>query len=269
MHLHRSYTCRQQVLDQTLLVKGSRSLPEGHFCKFSRGLSPWLIIIEIFRRGGYCFDVVSPSEAFPSITLFCPDAYLGNGFQILLSFYRNMYLHMRTAHTRFGCTAPAGNRVCYFQIYIVIRTHIFRLYYSLRKILRGILFWRYLSVLPLSIWLWTTESWPKAHCEVTRLLPLTKWESCQLLAKIWGKHLLWHPGRSLKDGLPLKWHKVLIMALNPIQAKINRLQTVKTYENYIFYSSYFGVGYEFSLNLLLLNFIVKIPNLLFDKNNEW
>ena len=190
-------------------------------------------------------------------------------FQNLSSFYRNMYLHMRTAHTRFGCTAPAGNRVCYFQIYIVIRTHIFRLYYSLRKILRGILFWRYLSVLPLSIWLWTTESWPKAHCEVTCLLPLTKWESCQLLAKIWGKHLLWHPGRSLKDGLPLKWHKVLIMALNPIQAKINRLQTVKTYENYIFYSSYFGVGYEFSLNLLLLNFIVKIPNLLFDKNNEW
>ena len=36
-------------------------------------------------------------------------------------------------------------------------------------------------------------------------LPLTKWESCQLLAKIWGKHWLWHPGRSLKDWLPLKW----------------------------------------------------------------
>ena len=44
--------------------------------------------------------------------------------------------------------------------------------------------------------LWTTESWPKAHCEVTCLLPLTKWESCQLLAKIWGKHWLRHPGRS-------------------------------------------------------------------------
>jgi len=45
-------------------------------------------------------------------------------FQILLSFYRNMYLHMRTAHTRFGCTAPTGNRVMalvYFQIYIVDR----------------------------------------------------------------------------------------------------------------------------------------------------
>jgi len=29
---------------------------------------------------------------------------------------------MRTAHTKFGCTAPTGNRVmalCYFQIYIV------------------------------------------------------------------------------------------------------------------------------------------------------
>jgi len=45
-------------------------------------------------------------------------------FQIILSLYRNMYLHMRTAHTEFGCTAPNGNRVmalCYFQIYIVDR----------------------------------------------------------------------------------------------------------------------------------------------------
>ena len=81
-----------------------------------------------------------------------------------------------------------------------------RFYYPLLKISRGILFWRCLSVLPLSGQLWTTESWPKAHCEVTGLLPLTKWESCQLLAKIWGKHWLW-----------------LIMALNPIQTKINRL----------------------------------------------
>ena len=32
-------------------------------------------------------------------------------------------------------------------------------------------------------------------------------ERCQLLAKIWGKHWLWHPGRSLKDWLPLKWPK--------------------------------------------------------------
>jgi len=45
----------------------------------------------------------------------------------------------------------------------------------------------------------------------TCLLPLTKWESCQLLAKILGKYWLWHPGR---NGL-----KVLIMALNPIQIK--------------------------------------------------
>ena len=46
-------------------------------------------------------------------------------FQILLAFYRNKYLYMRTtAHTKFGCTAPTGNRVmalCYFQIYIVDR----------------------------------------------------------------------------------------------------------------------------------------------------
>jgi len=42
-------------------------------------------------------------------------------FQILLSFYRDMYLHMRTAHTKFGCTAPTGNKVMalfYFQTYI-------------------------------------------------------------------------------------------------------------------------------------------------------
>ena len=44
--------------------------------------------------------------------------------QILLSFHRNMKLHMRMAHTRFGCTAPTGNRVMdlfYFQICIVDR----------------------------------------------------------------------------------------------------------------------------------------------------
>ena len=43
-------------------------------------------------------------------------------FHILLSFYRNMYLHMRTAHNKYGCTTLTGNRVtalCYFQIYIV------------------------------------------------------------------------------------------------------------------------------------------------------
>ena len=48
---------------------------------------------------------------------FCPSSFslrthiLVMDFQILLSFYRNMYLHMRTAHTRFGCTPPTGNRV--------------------------------------------------------------------------------------------------------------------------------------------------------------
>ena len=31
--------------------------------------------------------------------------------------------------------------------------------------------------------LWTTERWPKVHCEVTCLLPLTKRESCQLLQR--------------------------------------------------------------------------------------
>ena len=44
--------------------------------------------------------------------------------QILLSFCRNMFLHMRTAHTKFGSIAPTGNRVmalCYFQIYLVDR----------------------------------------------------------------------------------------------------------------------------------------------------
>ena len=34
-----------------------------------------------FRGGwGYYMGVVRPSEAFPSVTLFFPDAYLGNGF---------------------------------------------------------------------------------------------------------------------------------------------------------------------------------------------
>ena len=83
-------------------------------------------------------------------------------FQILLAFYRNKYLYMRTAHTRFGCIAPTGNRVMslrYFQhIYIYSRQinllpgriswwWIFRFYYHLPKISMGILYWRCLSIL--------------------------------------------------------------------------------------------------------------------------
>ena len=81
--------------------------------------------------------------------------------------------------------------------------------------------------------IWTTESWSKVHCEVTCLLPLTRWEICQLFAKIWGKYWLWHPGRSLKGC---------------------RQRTGKTYEYYYFFiqDGYFGKGYEFSLNLLVI-----------------
>ena len=43
-------------------------------------------------------------------------------FQILLSLYRNMNMHMRTAHTTFGCTASTRvMALCYFQIHIVDR----------------------------------------------------------------------------------------------------------------------------------------------------
>ena len=97
--------------------------------------------------GRYCFGVVRPSEAFPSVLLSVrppvrPSCFsirtdiLVMDFQILLSFYRNMYLHMKTAHIRFRCTAPTGNRgmaLCYFQIYIVDRSTL-----SLRRIVKSL-----------------------------------------------------------------------------------------------------------------------------------
>ena len=72
--------------------------------------------------------------------------------------------------------------------------------------------------------LWTTESWPKAHCEVTCLLPLIKWESCQLLTKIWIKHWLWHQGRSLKYWLPLKWPNSANNGVKPHTDKIKLVE---------------------------------------------
>ena len=65
-------------------------------------------------------------SVYPSVRFFCPDAYLCSGFLdfiVILQEYE-LALHMRTAHTKFGCTSPTGNRVmalCYFQIYIVNR----------------------------------------------------------------------------------------------------------------------------------------------------
>jgi len=44
---------------------------------------------------------------------------------MLLSFYRNMYLHLRTAHTMFGCTASIVYGLCYFQMYIVRQLHVY------------------------------------------------------------------------------------------------------------------------------------------------
>ena len=112
------------------------------------------------RFGGGGEDIVL-ALAFLSITLFCPDAYLGNGFSDFIILYQEGDIVLAlSVHPSSFC--PSGR-------------------------------------------LWTKESWPKAHCEVTCLLPLTKWESCQLLAKLWGKHWLWHPGRSLKDWLPANY----------------------------------------------------------------
>ena len=109
-------------------------------------------------------------------------------FQILLSFYRNMYLHMRTAHTRFGCTAPTGNRV--MALLLLSNIHSTQINFLSGRISHGfsdfIITCRRFQgdiVLALSVRL---SSFPPfgRHCEVTCLLPLTKWKSCQLLAKI-------------------------------------------------------------------------------------
>jgi len=57
---------------------------------------------------GFCFGFVCLKPF--RLTSFRPSPFsvrthnLVMDFQILFSFYRNMYLHMRTAHTRFGCT---------------------------------------------------------------------------------------------------------------------------------------------------------------------
>ena len=104
--------------------------------------------------------------------------------------------------------------------------------------------------------LWTTESWLKAHCEVTCLLPLTMWESCQLLTKIWGKHWLWHPGRSLKTDYLWNGLKSANNGVKPGTDKDKQVadnRQWKLMNTKLFYSScYFGGGYEFSLNLLVL-----------------
>jgi len=59
-----------------------------------------------------------------SVTLFCPNAYLGNGFSDFIVILQEYKLAYEDSHIKFGCTAPTGNRVmalCYFQIYIVDR----------------------------------------------------------------------------------------------------------------------------------------------------
>ena len=98
----------------------------------------------------------------PSILLSCFSVWthiLVMDFQIILSFYRNMNLH-----TKFGCTAPTGNRVmalCYFKTYIVDSETFCQDAYlgngfsdfitPCRKYRGGISFWCCLSVLPLSV----------------------------------------------------------------------------------------------------------------------
>ena len=164
---------------------------------------------------------VSAMEEVSIIVLPCVrHTFLGNGFSDFIVILQEYVLAYEDGSHQVWLLGPTGNRVmalCYFQIYIVDRyTFCLDAYLGngfsdfiipSRRFRGGYCFGVvYPSFRPAGR-LWTTESWPKAHCEVTCLLPLKKWESCQLLAKIWGKHWLWHPDRSLKEWLPLKWPK--------------------------------------------------------------
>ena len=128
---------------------------------------------------------------------FCPDTYFGNGFSdFIIPCWRFWGGYC------FGVVCPS-----------FIFTSV-RLAMDYGKLTKGAL-WSHLP-------------------PTTDLLPLTKWESCQLLANIWGKHWLWHPGRSLKD-------RLLIMALNPIQTTINRWQTTDIKNLWILYVFLFAL----------------------------
>ena len=77
----------------------------------------------------------------------------------------------------------------------------------------------------------------------------------KLLAKIWWKDWLLHLGRSLKDWLPLKWpKKVLIMALNPIQTKIDRLKTTDS-KNLCILSLFFSISRYITMFVSLWTFL--------------
>ena len=142
-------------------------------------------------------------SVLPSVTLFCPDAYLGSGLSDVIVFYRNMSLHMRMAHTRFGCTAPTGNTVmapCYFQIYIVDREIFCLDAFLINGLTDFIVFYRNTSLHMRTahtrfgcteptenetygpFFLSNIHSTDKLS---VRTHILTKWESRQLLARIW------------------------------------------------------------------------------------
>ena len=122
-----------------ILKQNSFKLDTVHF-KVEHSDSYWVHIAKVcyyprqnISGGRGSRDIVSALSVCPNLSVSLsvrPSRFsvrthiLVMDFQILLSFYRNMNLQMRTAHTRFCCTAPTGNRVmalCYLQIYIVDR----------------------------------------------------------------------------------------------------------------------------------------------------
>ena len=133
----------------------------------------------------------------------------------------------------------------------------FQILLSPAKDFQGILFWHCLSILPLYVYDYgkLTKGALWSH-----LPPTTdQMGKLSVACKDLRKALVMAPRSILKR--PLKW---LIMALNPIQTKINRLQTTDvktydlTYEYYMYIRVVISAGvYEFSLNLLVVFNILK------------
>ena len=89
-------------------------------------IGSYFILYYILKVCYYLVSLLSPAERFRgdivlalsvrslSVRPSVRTHILVLDFQIILSFYRNMNLHMRTAHTRFNCTATTGNIVMAF-----------------------------------------------------------------------------------------------------------------------------------------------------------
>ena len=67
-----------------LLSEGHRSLFFEKWCWTHPRLPTFYYTSLKYFGGGVLFGVVRPSEAFPSVTLFCSDVYLGNGLHLFL-----------------------------------------------------------------------------------------------------------------------------------------------------------------------------------------